>query len=116
VLLVTLASVVTWRATPVDKIGLHYTGGPIEGTKFVSVIEPGTGRRLLGLADELVLLPVTQRDYTASHDDGSDGPPIVAPARGGVEMQFDVAAYFTLNTGERRDPGVLRASVRQVRV
>jgi len=87
-----------WKATPVDQLGLHYTGGPFEGQKFVEIIEPGSGNKFLGLQDKLILLPVTQRDYTASGDDGSDGPPIVAPARGGVEMQFEVGAYFTLNT------------------
>ena len=93
-----------WKSTPVDKIGLHYSGGPIEGQKFQKIIEPGSGNRFLGLLDKLVLLPVTQRDYTASSDDGSDGGPIVAPARGGVEMQFEVGAYFTLNTS----PDVVR--------
>lgn len=87
-----------WRATPVDMIGLHYTGGPFEGQRFVGIVEPGSGNRFLGLQDQLALLPVTQRDYTASEDDGADGPPIVAPARGGVDMKFDVGAYFTLNT------------------
>lgn len=90
-----------WKSTPVDQIGLHYSGGPIEGTKFQKVVEPGSGRRFLGLADNLVLLPVTQRDYTANRDEGSDGAPIVAPAKGGVEMLFEVAAYFTLNTGDK---------------
>ena len=88
-----------WRSTPVDSIGLHYSGGPIEGQKFQEVIDPGTGKRFLGLQDTLVLLPVTQRDYTASNAVGADGGPVVAPAQGGVEMQFEVAAYFTLNTG-----------------
>lgn len=99
-LLVLIPFLATWKATPVDSIGLHYSGGPIEGTKFQGIIEPGSGRRFLGLADTLVLLPVTQRDYTASSAPGADGGPILAPARGGVEMQFDVAAYFTLNTGD----------------
>lgn len=90
-----------WRSTPVDKIGLHYSGGPIEGTKFQKVVPPGSGRRFLGIADNLILLPVTQRDYTASGAQGADGGPIVAPAKGGVEMQFDVATYFTLNTGDQ---------------
>jgi hypothetical protein len=90
----------SWKATPVDHIGLHYSGGPIEGQKFQEVIDPGSGSQFLGLMDTLVLLPVTQRDYTASTATGADGGPIVAPARGGVEMQFEVAAYFTLNTGD----------------
>ena len=88
-----------WRSTPVDSIGLHYSGGPIEGQKFEAVVDPGTGTRFLGIQDTLVLLPVTQRDYTASNAIGADGGPVVAPAQGGVEMQFEVAAYFTLNTG-----------------
>lgn len=90
----------SWKSTPVDHIGLHYSGGPIEGTSFEGVIEPGSGARFLGLADNLVLLPVTQRDYTASTHDDADGGPIIAPAQGGVEMQFEIAAYFTLNTGD----------------
>jgi hypothetical protein len=88
-----------WRSTPVDSIGLHYSGGPIQGQKFKDVIEPGSGKRFLGIQDSLVLLPVTQRDYTASDAVGADGGPVIAPAQGGVEMQFEVAAYFTLNTG-----------------
>jgi len=90
----------SWKSVPVDRLGLHYTGGPIEGEEFVEVIEPGSGARFLGLRDSRGLLPVTQRDYTASSAQGADGPPVVAPARGGVEMQFDVAAYFTLNTSD----------------
>lgn len=89
-----------WRATPVDHIGLHYSGGPIDGIRFQGVVDPGSGTRFLGIADTLVLLPVTQRDYTASTAPGADGGPIIAPARGGVEMQFEVAAFFTLNTGD----------------
>lgn len=91
-----------WAGTPVDKIGLHYSGGPIEGQKFREVIEPGSGQRFLGLSDKLVLLPITQRDYIVSlnAEEGDRLRPdaIKAPAKGGVEMQFEVSAYFTLNT------------------
>ncbi len=98
-LVVVIQFLMGWRATPVDMIGLHYTGGPLDGQRFVKIIDPGSGSQFLGLRDQLALLPVTQRDYTASDvDEGADGPPIVAPARGGVDMQFDVGAYFTLNT------------------
>ena len=104
VLIVVIQFLAGWKATPVDQLGLHYTGGPFEGQKFVEIIDPGSGNRFLGLQDKLILLPVTQRDYTASGDQGSDGAAIVAPARGGVEMQFEVGAYFTLNTS----PDVIR--------
>ena len=87
-----------WGAVPVDQVGLHYTGGPIEGQKFVKVVEPGSGQKFLGLQDTLVKLPVTQRDYIAANSESADGSAITAPAKGGVEMQFEVGAYFTLNT------------------
>lgn len=97
-----------WKGTPVDKVRLHFSDGPLEGAKFQGIVEPGSGRRVLGVMDKMVLLPVTQRDYTASSDPGADGPPIVAPARGGVEIRFDVAAYFTLNTGDAVVPEFYR--------
>lgn len=28
-----------WRSVPVDRLGLHYTGGPIQGQEFVAVID-----------------------------------------------------------------------------
>lgn len=93
-----------WGSVPVDRLGLHYTGGPIEGQKFVKIIDPGSGQQFLGLQDQLVLLPATQRDYIAGTSRNVDGPAIVAPAKGGVEMQFEISAYFTLNTS----PDVVR--------
>jgi regulator of protease activity HflC (stomatin/prohibitin superfamily) len=99
-----LMFVLGWGSVPVDRLGLHYTGGPIEGQKFVKIVEPGSGQQFLGLQDDLVLLPVTQRDYIAGSSENVDGPPIVAPAKGGVEMQFEISAYFTLNTS----PDVVR--------
>lgn len=93
-----LMFVLGWGSVPVDRLGLHYTGGPIEGQKFVKIVEPGSGQQFLGLQDNLVLLPVTQRDYIAGTSENVDGPPIIAPAKGGVEMQFEISAYFTLNT------------------
>lgn len=102
-LLVLFVEVISgFQSVPVDKVGLHYTGGPIEGQKFSGIYNPGTGKRFIGLADKMVLLPVTQRDYIVSldPDQGDKKKPdsIKAPARGGVEMQFEIAAYFKLNT------------------
>lgn len=97
-----------WKSTPVDHVGLHYTGGPIQGQKFKEIIEPGSGARFLGLLDTLVLLPTTQRDYIASkhasEGDRQGYDTIKAPAKGGVEMEFEFSAYFTLNTS----PDVVR--------
>lgn len=104
VVAITVLSLVgtAFASTPVDKIGLHYSGGPIDGVKFDGIVEPGSGTRFLGFLDKLVLLPITQRDYIVSlqpeEGERRASDSILAPARGGVEMQFEIAAYFTLNT------------------
>lgn len=91
-----------WKSVPVDHVGLHYSGGPIDGEKFVEVIEPGSGATFLGLLDSLVELPITQRDYITSKNpnegDRKTYDTIKVPAKGGVEMEFEFATYFKLNT------------------
>src|SRR5437763_16636421 len=69
VLLVFVIALVVWiagatyQAVPVDKIALHYTGGPIQGTHFVSVVQPGTRTKYYGEFDHVYYLPATQRTY-----------------------------------------------------
>jgi len=95
-----------WGSVPVDKVGLHYNGGPIEGQSFEKIIQPGSGAQFLGPRDSLVLLPIDQRSYTtckAEDVDGGDtcdGPDIVASTKGGAEMRFRIGVSFKLNTGD----------------
>ena len=41
-----------WESVPVDRIGLHGTGGPIEGEESLGVVEPGSGARVLGCSTD----------------------------------------------------------------
>ena len=52
-----------WGSVPVDKVGLHYNGGPIEGQSFARIIQPGSGAQFLGPRDTLITLPIDQRSY-----------------------------------------------------
>ena len=95
-----------WGSVPVDKVGLHYNGGPIEGQSFNKIIQPGSGAQFLGPADTLVKLPIDQRSYvTCSPDqvdgDTCDGPDIIASTRGGAEMRFRIGVSFKLNTSDK---------------
>lgn len=95
-----------WGSVPVNKVGLHYTGGPIEGESFAGILPPGSGAKYLGVADHLVKLPIDQRSYTtcnADNVDGDkcDGPDIVAATKGGAEMRFRIGVSFKLNTGDK---------------
>lgn len=38
-------------STTADTVGLHYTGGPIEGERYESLIEPGSGQKFIGFGD-----------------------------------------------------------------
>jgi len=93
-----------WKAVPVDKVGLHYTGGPLEGQQFVETVDPGTGRRFYGPLDSVHLLPATQRNYIVSRNAGEADrggvDAILAPSTEGVVFEFEVAAFFKLNTGD----------------
>lgn len=86
----------------VDEVGLHFSGGPIEGRKFQRIINPGSGSTILGIADDVFWLPVGQRNYIVSKkaQDGDRPVPdfIRVPTKGGVMMDFEISVYFKLNT------------------
>lgn len=87
----------------VDRVGLHYTGGPMQGKKFEALINPGSGVQFVGIFDTVAWLPAGQRNYIVSAHQG-DGDRaevadrIIVPAKGGVKMAFELSVYFKLNT------------------
>jgi hypothetical protein len=103
-----------WESVPVDRIGLHYTGGPIQGEHFEEVVAPGTRSRFYGLLDNLYKLPATQRNYIMSkHPDEGDARRaeyVGAPSADKVVMEWESATYFRLN----RDPEALRRFFEQI--
>jgi hypothetical protein len=103
-----------WASVPVDKVGLHYTGGPVQGEHFEKVITPGSRARFYGLFDHLYELPATQRNYIMSkHPDEGDarrGEYVGAPASDKVVTEWESATYFKLNTR----PEVLRRFFEQI--
>lgn len=104
----------TWGSVPPDKIMLHYTGGPIDGTHFVEVVQPGTGTKLYGLAENLYYLPATQRNYIVDKDpntgDKTGQDHLIGVSSDNVSFTFEAAVYFKLNT----DPKVLRQFFEQI--
>jgi hypothetical protein len=105
-----------FRSVPPDKLLLHYTGGPIQGTHFKEVIRPGTGTQFYGLLENYYYLPATQRTYTISATPGvgdvSGVDVVTAPsaAPNSVSMSFEGTVYFKLNT----NPVVLRQFFEQI--
>lgn len=91
-----------WKSVPVDKIALHYSGGPLEGQHFEKVVAPGTSARFYGLLEDLYELPATQRNYIMSKNPGERDRRraefVGAPTRDNVVTEWESATYFKLNT------------------
>lgn len=103
-----IALLVSWpfAKVPADQIGLSYGGGPFEGAQFQGVHEPSSSIFFNGWGDKLYKYPVTQRNYIISSraSEGDLGVPdkVIAASQDSVEVHFEVATYFKLNTNEIR--------------
>lgn len=96
------------EVVPVEKVGLTYEGGPIEGKgKYIKTIEPGSGRVITGMLNPTYQYPVTKRSYIISKSKnegdvkGSDS--VIAPSSDGITMTYQIALYFTLNRDNLRE-------------
>jgi regulator of protease activity HflC (stomatin/prohibitin superfamily) len=111
---VVVLAMATWDAVPPDKIMLHYTGGPFDGTHFQEVVQPGTGTSFYGLLENLYFLPATQRNYIIDKDpntgDKGAGDVVVGVSSDNVRFEFEAAIYFKLNT----DPKTIRQFFEQI--
>ena len=104
--LVLLALVPTFasglKKTPRDRIGISYGGGPFEATHFQKIVQPGSGLFFNGVFDSLYLYPADQVNYIISKETnvGASQSPdsVVAPTQDRVQVEYQVAVYFKLNT------------------
>jgi len=101
------ATVGTFRKTPADKIAISYGGGPFEGNHFQRIIQPSSGLTFNGLLDHWYEYPVTQRNYIVSThaDEGDRGveDQITASTSDKVQVKYEVAVYFKLNTNKLQE-------------
>jgi regulator of protease activity HflC (stomatin/prohibitin superfamily) len=88
-------------------VGISYGGGPVEAAHFQKVVEPGSGLFFNGVFDPLYLYPADTQSYIVSKAEGQGavkGPDsIIAPSRDRVQVEYQVAVYFKLNTDRLRD-------------
>jgi regulator of protease activity HflC (stomatin/prohibitin superfamily) len=131
VVLIGLALVPTFVSgltkTPRDRVGISYGGGPFEGVHFQRIVQPGSNLFFNGFFDGLYLYPSDQVNYIVPQQSaqavqpaqtaqqsgaqggqqaqGSQPAPdaVVAPTRDRVQVSYQVAVYFKLNTDELRD-------------
>lgn len=114
-LLATAAGVILLSATAVgcasvnpepDQAALGYTGGPMQGTHFRDVFEPGSGLHWLGVFDGSYLYPTTVRTYIVSSEQGegdkANVDTIAAPTKDGIIANWELAITFKLNVSRLR--------------
>lgn len=89
---------ITWASTGVKEIGLHYSGGPIEGQEFDSIVPPGQPIRPVGVADDVIKLPVNQRTYIVGKTSGADSGVVTATNANGNKVEFETSMTFEVNT------------------
>ncbi|MBX3285278.1 MAG: SPFH domain-containing protein [Actinobacteria bacterium] len=90
------------KKTPKDRIGISYGGGPIEGSHYQRVVQPGSSLFFNGFFDPLYLYPADQQNYIVSTvaSEGAKPRPdaVVAPSKDRVQVSYQVAVYYRLNT------------------
>jgi regulator of protease activity HflC (stomatin/prohibitin superfamily) len=109
------------KKTPRDRVGISYGGGPFEGVHFQRIVQPGSNLFFNGFFDDLYLYPSDQVNYIVPQQpvqalqqaqaqggqQGQGGQPtgdtVVAPTRDRVQVSYQVAVYFKLNTDELHD-------------
>lgn len=93
-----LLGTMTWASTGVKEIGLHYSGGPVEGQQFDGIIPPGEPIRPIGVMDTVIKLPVNQRTYITGTSRGADSGVITATNANGNQVAFETSMTFQLNS------------------
>ena len=95
------------RKTPRNMVGISYGGGPIESARFQRIVQPGSGLFFNGLFDPLYLYPSDTQAYIVSKTAGEGAVPeadsIVSPSSDHVQIEYEVAVYFKLNTDLLQD-------------
>lgn len=90
------------KKTPRNRIGISYGGGPFEATHFQRIVQPGSGLFFNGFYDPLYLYPSDQVNYIISKQVGVGATKkpdsIVAPTEDRVQVTYEIAVYFKLNT------------------
>ena len=91
-----------FKKTPKNQIGISYGGGPFESAHFQRIVAPGSSLFFNGIFDPLYLYPSDQQNYIISQKQGvgaqKSPDSVVAPTRDRVQVTYQVAVYFKLNT------------------
>jgi hypothetical protein len=90
------------KKTPRNMVGISYGGGPVEAAHFQRIVQPGSGLFFNGAFDPLYLYPADTQSYIVSKAPGEgavdQADSIVSPSRDRVQIEYQVAVYFKLNT------------------
>ena len=94
------------KKTPRNMVGISYGGGPIESAHFQRLVQPGSGLYFNGIFDPLYLYPSDTQTYIVSKVPSQGAvktaDSIISPSRDRVQIEYQIAVYFKLNTDRLR--------------
>lgn len=85
-------------------IGVCQTGGLFQGDSGTcGIMQPGQGKKALGIQNSLRQYPITQRNFTLSNAPDSEGAPITLTTKDGKQVTVSVQFLFTLDRNHIED-------------
>ena len=92
------------KKTPRNKVGISYGGGPSRRRTSSGSCSPGSGCSSTASSTRSTCIPADQQNYIVSKaGQGVAGPDsIIAPDADRVQVEYQVAVYFKLNTDRLR--------------
>lgn len=89
-----------FTSTDGGHVAVVRNGGSFNNTKIKEVIQPGSGRKFIGVTSTVHQYPANQRFYTIAADGSGDrnGVDVIqVPSSDGIELGIEGTIYFTLN-------------------
>lgn len=84
--------------TSSNLVALQIGGGPIEDKKIKRCIPAGTHENFNSPGDKYVYYPLSERDWDATGQEGSDAAPMKSVSKDNIEMQIPVVVRFSMVT------------------
>lgn len=90
----------TWVSVDSSHAALVYNGGLLDSKGFDQTIRPGSSKKLVGISQNTIEVPVGLRQYRISNDQGSgaDFNGTVPVTVRGINMRFEPTILFTVST------------------
>lgn len=94
-------------STPADKVGVVWSGGPLDGKHYNKTLSAGQALTNIGILNTVYEYPITVRSYIISlnptEGDRAGADSVHAVTKDNVQVEWQANTYFKLNTNKMKD-------------